>query len=472
MSRFNSPTVGTKTVNKAGGEAYTQSPKLELVSILLTSFANDTFYEKAESKFDRLKGLIKLNDPLFVAKAAVYARNEFGMRSITHVLASELAPYLSKQEWAKRFYSAIIHRPDDMMEIISYMKAHKQKIPNAMKKGFALAFDRFDAYQLGKYRGETKTVKLVDVVNLVHPVPVEKNKVALEALVKGTLKATATWEAALTKAGQIEGTAEDKAEAKKEAWGEMIKSGRMGYFALLRNLRNIMQVNPELEGEVISQLTNRDKIKKSLVLPFRFFTAITELEILSNTRKIVAAISTAAEISLDNVPEFPGKTLIAIDVSGSMGGKPEEIARMFGAVLYKATDSTLLTFDNVAKFVTLNPNDSLLSLTKAIPFTGGGTNFNAIFEKIEQKFDRIIILSDMQGWIADGWGRAAYANYKMRTGADPLIYSFDLQNYGSMEFPERNVFCLAGFSDKIFDIMKVLEEDREALIHKVESIVL
>jgi len=80
----------------------------------------------------------------------------------------------------------------------------------------------------------------------------------------------------------------------------------------------------------------------------------------------------------------------------------------------------------------------------------------------------------MQGWISDGWGssnpKAAYANYKLRTGADPLIYSFDLNSYGSMEFPERNVYCLAGFSDKIFDIMKVLEEDREALIHRVESI--
>jgi 60 kDa SS-A/Ro ribonucleoprotein len=474
MSRFNTASPGTKTRNKAGGEAYTQSPKLELVSILLTSFANDTFYEKATDKFDRLKGLIKVNDPLFVAKAAIYARKEFGMRSITHVLTAELAPYLSKKDWAKKFYSAVINRPDDMMEIISYMKIHKQKLPNLMKKGFALAFDHFDEYQLGKYRGESKTVKLVDVVNLVHPIPIERNKIALEALVKGTLKATATWEAKLTKAGQTEGTEDDKIEAKKEAWAEMVKSGKLGYFALLRNLRNIMESNPELEEDLCQQLVNRDKIKKSLVLPFRFFTAITELEKLSNTRKIVAAIGKAAEISLDNVPEFPGKTLIAVDVSGSMVGKPKDIARMFGAVLYKVTDSALLTFDNTARFVTLNPNDSMLTLMKGIPFTGGGTNFNAIFEKATQKFDRVIILSDMQGWIANGWGssnpKGAFADYKIRTGADPLIYSFDLNSYGSMQFPERNVYCLAGFSDKIFDIMKVLEEDREALVHKVESI--
>jgi 60 kDa SS-A/Ro ribonucleoprotein len=474
MSRFNTQTIGTKTFNKEGGEAYSQSPKLELVSILLTSFANDTFYEKAEDKFDRLKDLIKHTDPLFCAKAGVYARNEFGMRSITHVLASELARYASGSKWAKNFYSAVIHRPDDMTEIISYLKANKQKIPNAIKKGFALAFSKFDTYALAKYRGEMKSIKLVDVVNLVHPVPTERNKEAIEGLVKGTLKSTDTWESKLTQAGQNAESEEDKDVKKKEAWVSLVKENKLGYFALLRNLRNIMEAVPELEAEVITQLTNRDKIKKSLVLPFRFFTAITELEKLHNTRNIVLAISDAAEISLDNVPKLSGKTLVAVDVSGSMTGKPQEIARMFGSVLYKATDSMLLTFDDRARYISLNPRDSLLSLMQRLPFTGGGTNFNAIFDSSTEKFDRVIILSDMQAWITDGWGssnpKQAFANYKQRTGADPIIYSFDLNAYGSMQFPERNVYCLSGFSDKIFDIMKVLEEDRNALINKIESI--
>lgn len=474
MIRFNTNTIGTKTVNKAGGEAYSQSPELELVSVLLTSFANDTFYEKAEDKFDRLKGLVKQVDPLFAAKAAIYARKEFGMRSITHVLAGELAKSISGKDWAKRFYTAIINRPDDMTEIISYLLTNKQKLPNALKKGFANAFNSFDAYQLAKYRGETKAVKLVDVVNLVHPIPSNGNKEAIEQLVKGTLKSVDTWESKLTQAGQYDGTEEEKDEAKKGAWADLIKTGKMGYFALLRNLRNLMESVPELEGEVIKQLTNRDKIKKSLVLPFRFFTAITELEKLHNTRNIVSAISDAAEIALDNVPKLKGKTLIAVDVSGSMSGRCAEIARMFGAVLYKATDSVLLTFDDRARFVTLNPNDSLLTLMKNIRFTGGGTNFNSIFDSSTQKFDRIIILSDMQAWMTSGWAssnpRQSFAYYKQRTGAEPLVYSFDLNNYGSMQFPEKNVYCLAGFSDKIFDIMSVLEEDRNALIHKIESV--
>ena len=84
-------------------------------------------------------------DPLFAAKAAVFARREYGMRSITHVLAGHLAKHSAGQEWAKEFYNQIIRRPDDMLEITAYYKAKGgNNLPNAMKKGFARAFDKFD----------------------------------------------------------------------------------------------------------------------------------------------------------------------------------------------------------------------------------------------------------------------------------------------------------------------------------------
>ena len=151
MSRFNNPSTGTKTVNLAGGEAFEQTPELELVSILLTSFANDQYYRSANDTFNKLKDLIKVCDKEFVAKAALYARKEFGMRSITHVVASELAKYIGGEKWSKDFYSSIIYRPDDMMEIIAYHKSNNGKLSNSMKKGIAKAFDKFDRYAISKW---------------------------------------------------------------------------------------------------------------------------------------------------------------------------------------------------------------------------------------------------------------------------------------------------------------------------------
>lgn len=68
-----------------------------------------------------------------------------------------------------------------MSEILSVIKSETAKcVPNAVRKGFKKAFERFDAYQLAKYRSENKDIKLVDIVNLVHP----KHTDALQKLIK------------------------------------------------------------------------------------------------------------------------------------------------------------------------------------------------------------------------------------------------------------------------------------------------
>jgi 60 kDa SS-A/Ro ribonucleoprotein len=472
MSKFNQKSTGTKTVNLAGGEAFQQSPELELVSILLTSFANDQFYRSENETYSTLSNLIERCDKKFVAQAAIYARTEFGMRSITHVTASMLAPHISGTQWAKDFYNAVVYRPDDMLEILSLL-GKNSKVPNAMKKGFAKAFNRFDAYQLAKYKGEGKVCKLIDIVNLVHPIPIEKNAKALSDLVKGVLKSTETWEAKLSKAGQTAKSDEEKVELKKEAWIDLIKTKKIAYFALLRNLRNIIEQAPEVINDVIAILTDEKMIKKSLVLPFRFTTAYEEIEKLPQgkiVREVLIALNTAIDISVNNVPKFEGETLVVLDTSSSMQGKPSQIGSLFAAVLVKASNCDILTFDYDARYMNFNPLDSTITISTRFRFAGGSTNFHSIFQTANRKYDRVIILSDQQGWVGGYSPSKVYLEYKRNYNADPFIYSFDLQGYGTMQFPERNVFCLAGFSDKIFDIMKLLEQDRQALINEIKKV--
>lgn len=472
MARFNVKSEGTKVTNLAGGLAYSQSPELELVSILLTSFANDQFYRSANDTFAHLITLIIDCDKEFVAKAAVYARKTFGMRSISHVVASELAPHLRGKEWAKNFYTAIVHRPDDMGEILSYHTAKNGKIPNSMKKGFAKAFNNFSKYQLAKYRGEGKGFKLIDVVNLVRPVPVEKNAEALAALVKGKLKSFDTWESELTKAGQTATTEDEKAEFKKDVWINLVNEKKIGYFALLRNLRNIIEQAPEVMPDALKMLINENLIKKSLVLPFRFTTAFDEISKINNgqiVRSTLMALNAAVDISVSNVPKFDGDTLVVLDVSGSMSGKPAQIGALFSAVLIKSNNADFMTFSDDAHYRNVNPMDSTITIANSLKFASGGTNFHAIFKTANKKYNRIIILSDMQGWKGYRNPVNDFNKYKQSTGANPFVYSFDLNSYGSMQFPEPNVFALAGFSEKVFDIMKLLEQDKKALINAINK---
>ena len=111
------------------------------------------------------------------------------------------------------------------------------------------------------------------MVNMVHPLPTQRNASALQNLVDGTLKNVETWEALLTQAGQNARNEAEKTRLKLKAWKQLLREGKLGYFALVRNLRNIAAFNDaNLVNLACTQLTNKTKIKRSLVLPFRFLT--------------------------------------------------------------------------------------------------------------------------------------------------------------------------------------------------------
>ncbi len=471
-----------KVINRAGGEAYAQSPEMKLASILLTSFAQDQYYRSAQQTLDELTELLPKVRPEFAAKAAVYARREFGMRSITHVLAAELATHLSGKDWAKKFYESIVKRPDDMLEIIAYFKAQgTNSLPNAMKKGFAKAFDRFDSYQLAKYRGEGRSVKLVDIVNLVHPVPTERNEAALKALIAGELRNTQTWEAKLTQAGQSAETEEQKAKKKKEAWAELLKSNKLGYMALIRNLRNIMEHAPDMIPLACDQVKDAQRIKKSMMLPFRLITAYMQFcNLGGNSRLITSALEQAIEIACDNVP-YLENTLVVIDNSGSMGSpvsnsehiKCNQMGAAFGMLLAKRCNADIIEFGTTARYIPYSLRTSVMNFATKFAENnkvGHGTNFHSIFEAANQTYDRIVIFSDMQGWVGHYAPTKTFEQYKLNYNADPYIYSFDLRGYGSMQFSGNKVFQLAGFSEKIFDLMEAVEQNPRELLSKIEAV--
>jgi 60 kDa SS-A/Ro ribonucleoprotein len=461
MSRFNKSNT-SKTTNLAGGKAYSESPKLAFLSLVLTSFVKDQYYKSAEEGINDVQNLIdQIPDKKFIAKAALFARTKFGMRSISHVVAGEIAKRVKGEQWTKDFFDKIVYRPDDMTEILAYIYQTEKTEPNSLKKGFARAISRFDEYQIAKYKGASNAVSLVDVANLVHP----KHSEIIEKLIKGTLKTPETWETELT------ATKGDE-ELKKQVWVKLIRERKIGYFALLRNLRNIIEQSPEIVSEACVLLTDEKLIKKSLVLPFRFLTAIEQIEQLngSGVRQVLQALNVAIEKSTANVPVFEGDTLVVLDTSGSMQGQPSKIGSLFGAILYKSNNADFMTFDSDARYITLNPMDSTLTIASRIPFNGGSTNFHSIFEEANRIYNRIIILSDMQGWVGYDTPVRSFNAYKTRTGAKPFIYSFDLQGYGTLQFPEPNVFAIAGFSEKVFDIMKLLEQDKNALIAEIEKV--
>lgn len=517
MSKFNAvKTPVNKTTNLAGGDAYKESNKLALASLLVTSFLTDKAYESEAQLTKRLETLYKAldtEDKTFFAKAAIYARDKFNLRSISHLAAAMVGEGVASdkyseedKKWLTNFFSKIIVRGDDVTEIISAYKARPQafkskkgriQLVNVMKKGFSAAMGRMDTYQLAKYRGEGKETSLADAVRMSHVVATKKNKEGLEKLIAGTLRNETTWEAKQTKAGQAGATLIDDAErakvvekAKAEAWSDFVAKGdRIEYMALLRNIRNIVeQADEDTITKALELLVKPELIAKSRQLPFRFYTALTEISKSVSRRDVINALNKALDLSVSNVPVFPGKTAILVDVSGSMRCAAcstmnnihvDTIAGLFAAALYKQNDSQIVLFGSRIFEEKFNPADSISTIAEKCHARNSGTNIGAAFDSLKDKFDRIIILSDMQTWgekfcsqfyFEGDDTNKAFKRYAKKHNPQVKLYSFDLAGNGTIQFPEKNVFAVAGLSDHTFEIMSKMEEDKQYMIHEIEAI--
>lgn len=193
--------------------AFKLKEKEELVSTMMTTFLHGAYFENESEIVKRIKELVGKVDPRFVAKLAIYARNDGNLRAVTHLVAALLAKYVGGEEWGKRFYNKIVVRPDDMSEIVAAYASLNgmglndiKKIPNAIKKGFKEALERLDAYQIDKYKMQGREVSLIDLVRLFHPKGNEKNTEAYKRLVMGESLAdlydTKVFEKEMTRAGQ------------------------------------------------------------------------------------------------------------------------------------------------------------------------------------------------------------------------------------------------------------------------------
>ncbi len=364
----------------------------------------------------------------------------------------------------RSFFRDIIVRPDDMVEVLCYWKraygARSARYPNAVVKAFAEVLSGLSEYQVAKYKLAKRDMKLVDLVRICHP----KHTPQLRELVYGTLEPPVTWEVEVSQKGADKGA----------VWSRLVTEERLGYMALIRNLRNIEQhCSDSVLDVALSQLKDPERVRASRLLPFRFITAM-EQGLCSKTQ---TALSVACEHALDNCPEFDGNTCVILDVSGSMswctsGINPGKVGSLFGAILAKKNMADLVVFGNNGTYAQCNLADSVLTVADQFNQNRGvghGTCMTSAINTLNKKYDRLIVLSDMQTWCDQTLSQVAVNNYKKEYNADPIIYSFDLTGYGSMQFTDR-VCLLSGFSERIFDLMAAFEGGGGSLVEKIEEI--
>jgi len=569
MAKFNEKRISKSEVKPAlthqGGAGLTQKSEHELIGILATGIQN-TYYEKEterEIRFKEVFAKVAQKNALFAAKALIYARTVFGQRSVTHYGAVEIIPFLSGNEIAKKFFSkrdrkenkgGIVYRLDDMAEILACYQAKNgidAPLPNALKKGFKDAIEKSDAYQLAKYQMKSRGVSLVDIVNLVRPIPTKMNGTitvteeeyqkaikgtkfvpghkkyraeyaeipvrnekgttipALHALVIGLLKQFNTVEDKNTEAGKVvaekvkkgEITAEQATvelnEAKTDNYVDLIKTKKIGYLALLRNVRNILKTNDTALLDMACELlVQKDFIVKSLVWPTQIDVA---LEIMTlefsgaQMAKVTKALGLAYELAIPNLEQLlpEGKTAVVFDTSGSMGGenhiyldakksinkKPADKAALIAATFAKGVNGDVYHFGSTSEqIIGWNPNDSVNTLKQKFMSYNGrcghGTDFGAcfkLFEHMNKQYDRIILISDEQ----DGYGNVEsnYKGYCQKFGT-PYVYIINICGY-AVTSPIKSgdrVFRLYGYNQDLYDKITQMEINPQIVIEEINKI--
>jgi hypothetical protein len=197
----------------------------------------------------------------------------------------------------------VIQRADELAEFLAiYWSEKRQPLAAGVKRGLAAAFGKFDEYRLAKYDRAAK-IKLRDVLFLVHAKPKDDSQAALwKRLVDGELAIPDTWEVELS-AGKD----------KKETFERLLRQGKIGGLAVLRNLRNMQQAG-------VDEALIRARLDQGIAraLPFRFVTAAGYAPNLEDALEVAMLKGT------EDLPQLPGKTGLLVDVSGSMD---ESIAR-------------------------------------------------------------------------------------------------------------------------------------------------
>ena len=470
MAKFNSPQT-IKTVNKSGHVAYGMTDKAKLVTQVLTSFFQESkFYGDNSAEMQEVIKRVIQKDPEFVSQLAVFARREFNMRSVSHVLTAYLAHEEKGKPFVRKTVKGVSLRGDDITEIMSfYLSTFGKPVPNSLKKGIADVLVGLDEYQLAKYKGEGKAVKMRDLLCLCRPRPQTSAQEALwKRCLEGTLEVPVTWETQLSANGN-----------NAETWEKLIDSGKVGYMALMRNLRNILTANPRNVGKVIEKISNPDAVRKSKQLPFRYLSAYKSVGNIGGS-KVFDALEAAVDASVDNIPKLPGTTVIAVDVSGSMGNKISaksdvhccEIAMMLGMIANRICENAILyTFDTSIKKYDVSHRNGILYTTIHSNMHGGGTNMSLPFQKMIKdhvKCDRVIILSDNEvnsgySWYGHKTVQALADEYRSTTGNDIWVHAIDLQGYGTQQFHGAKTNIIAGWSEKVFDFILLAEQGEGSL---------
>jgi len=492
----------TRTTNEAGGEAFEpMSSELALYQVVINNFLEDKYYEDDQDSFENIQERFSdcaEDNPEFVLKLAKYARQEMYLRQVPQLLLVLAANHDNTKEYVRDYSQSVMDRADEPLEVLAMqVQMYGKSIPKPLKKGIEDALHNYDEYQFAKYDRNNREFRYRDLMNLVHPAPRDDERDEIFGrIVKGELDdydvepltQHGTWEDAMSEAGQ-----DDRDSA--EVWRD--KLDRMGLFATIRNVRNMLEDG--LDAEEILTDDDLEYVSESKIYPFRFYTAYKAVKDAGFREPHVDEwFEQAVDESLGNVPTEMGDAYVGIDLSGSMNTplseksvvEYKEIAALFGAIT-ASMGAAVSGFGNDFHEFQFHSQTPVLEAQRKVynADVGHSTNGWKVLRHLvrnNKSYGRVVLFTDMQIWdstTGGGLGRRSssrtgnsvkdwWDEYTQRVNPNAQLYIVDLSSYDSgLAMPDgcSNVYRVSGWNDQIVKHLQYADSE-DAAIAEVESV--
>ena len=489
MSKFNSPAQNPReTVNHEGAKAYNPpTNEFALYCNAACALLESQYYRSGSEQRRKLLSLADACSPEFVAKLAIYLREEMHLRSVPMFLVATL---IRRKAITKDVVARVIQRADEIKELVAaWLEVEKlggrdkksiRPLPAALRKGLAEAFNKFNAFHYRKYnKGAKESITFKDVLQLVHPNPKDADMSdTFKRILDDTLEPVATWETLYSAC---------KSETEKAAvWDNLLLEGKLPYMAALRNIRNMLEVKVQV-GTIdrwLKLVSDPDAVRRSKQFPFRWLSAYRMLANsgLQVPLTVFQALEAALQESVDNIPSIErfkeGRTLIACDSSGSMSSPLSEkstlqysdVGYTLGSLLahYAPNNVTVGVFGDTWQYVNLMQG-GILHNVENLKNTNVGCSTNGHLAvdwavKENRHFDAIVFFTDCQLWNSTFFSTGTLSNtmttYWNKVNPNAKVYVFDLAGYGHspLDLIHQNVFMISGWSDHIFRVLSDIEK--------------
>jgi hypothetical protein len=275
-------------------------------SVLSCLLWESEFYEDGEEISKRIADLTAQCMPEDVAALAIEAREQMHLRHVPLLLLRELARHpliKDRPQLVSKTMGRVLQRADEPAEFLAlYWKDKKQPLSKQVKRGLAWSLRRFSEYDLAKYNRDSEITPR-DVLFLSHAKPKDEAQAELwRKLAAKELATPDTWEVQLSAGAD-----------KKETFERLIRERKLGYFALIRNLRNMEQAGVDVQLVREAILARKGGAEK--ILPFRYIAAAR------HAKQFEPQLDTAMQAALTELPKLTGMTIVLVDNSGSMSAR-------------------------------------------------------------------------------------------------------------------------------------------------------